>query len=584
MASLIDKKNKAKEQNQNKIMTKFNSDTLRVILSYIVCDNQKIHRGHYINMKAVFDNIDREPYLGNSECEVLIDRINKALEARVIKGFNKSQTVIQYIGAGFDGNGTEVVVDPITDEEIKWVDEAISIILKTRDVSNAIPKLTQAIDKYNSCNILEREKYLANIEAILGSVNNEFRKHARQTESEIRFSLEKDEFTNAITMAWNQVRNIDNCLQFGCQGFNYLTGGGLQRGRVYMLLGLPGEGKSSTLLDWAIQLKTANVNNPSLKQRIAVGKKPCVVLLVMENSIFETVERLYSMCTGQELKNCDTPEEAIKALYSVINLETDPVDLIIKYKPGGSVTTDYLYKLYDDLWDENYQMIALLQDYIKRINSAAGNFNGDYRKELGEIVNEFKVFAVTKNIPFVSASQLNREATGKIDAARLKNKNDLVRMIGRSNVGESNLIIENSDWVGILAPEENDNIKYLGMARVKSRYYIDNKIFAAYIPYITNTIKFIEDINGEPTFKVTLKKENENSINAFTFTAGTKVSSNSINGISTGGLIGDIDDDLIEKNDMAFVAKYRSLLLDEEINVDDLIKVVPAMIIPACCC
>ena len=102
---------------------------------------------------------------------------------------------------------------------------------------------------------------------------------------------------------------------------------------------------------------------------------------------------------------------------------------------------------------------------------------------------------------------MNRSASSAIDEARVNNKADLVRLLGRSNVGESNLIIENSDWIALIAPEYAENgMKYLGIQRVKSRYYIPNDFICAYIPYMPGTIKFTEDFYSPvPCHKVTMR-------------------------------------------------------------------------------
>ena len=155
-----------------------------------------------------------------------------------------------------------------------------------------------------------------------------------------------------------------------------------------------------------------------------------------------------------------------------------------------------------------------MQDYLKRIRSVDGMFGGDLRLQLGAIVNEFKIFATLKGIPVITASQLNRDATAHIDEARVKNKADLVRLLGRSNVGESNLILENSDWIALIAPEyDRDGNKYLGIQRVKTRYYIPNNMHTAFIPYINGTIKFVEDFYSQvPVHKVTLRPEMDNGV------------------------------------------------------------------------
>ena len=168
---------------------------------------------------------------------------------------------------------------------------------------------------------------------------------------------------------------------------------------------------------------------------------------------------------------------------------------------------------------------------MKRIRPVEGMFGGDLRLQLGAVVNEFKTFATLKNIPVITASQLNRTATNSIDEARIKNKADLVRLIGRANVGESNLILENSDWICIVAPEyDKDGKRHLGIQRVKSRYYINNDLHTCYIPYVDNTIKFVEDIfSSIPVHKVTMRDPVElNGINSGNGTVGKIIEFNDV--------------------------------------------------------
>ena len=242
----------------------------------------------------------------------------------------------------------------------------------------------------------------------------------------------------------------------------------------------------------AIQIKKYN---PEYKCKDPT-KKPCVLLLNMENDVAETVERMFSMMTQRRLEDFQSEDEAL-AMFNSKGLaikDDNPIDLVIKYRPGLTEDTSYIYKLIDDLADEGYEVICVLVDYLKRIKSVQGSFGGDLRMELGAIVNELKILATLKQIPVVTASQLNRAATANIDNARTKNKQDLVRLLGRANVAESNLILENSDWIALIAPEiAPDGSRYLGIQRVKQRYYIPDGFNCVYMPYLGKTIKLVED-------------------------------------------------------------------------------------------
>lgn len=491
-------------KNQNfAIDVRFDITELDLMCAYIVSENSSIHRGNIINMRNLFLTMDMNNY-NNQELLSRIDFIKKGIDARLTHNLTKRNMILSQIAGGLGGETVDDFPE-LDNNEVQWINNTVSETLKYSIIYNDIDRGIELLDKFKATKYINRGTIVKDIEEWVNNLQVKFRRSRADIESDLTFSLSGDNFIEAFTETYKQKSSPSNRLQFGTQALNMLTGGGVESSRVYTILGLPGEGKSSTLLDMAIQIKRYNKNyickDPT--------KKPCVVLLVMENSIKETIDRLFSMCVGSDMLNY-TLQDALDLFTTQGNLrlnDTDPIDLIIKYKPNLSVDTSYLYTLCEDLEDEGYEVICLLQDYLKRIRSVDGSFGGDLRMQLGAIVNEFKVFATLKDIPIITASQLNRTATNSIDEARIKNKADLVRLIGRSNVGESNLILENSDWICLIAPEDDkDGSRYLGVQRVKSRYYINNDLYTCYIPYINNSIKFIEDIfAGKPAHKVTMR-------------------------------------------------------------------------------
>ena len=185
--------------------------------------------------------------------------------------------------------------------------------------------------------------------------------------------------------------------------------------------------------------------------------------------------------------------------------DDSPIDIIIKYKPSNSVDTSYLYTLTEDLEDQGLEVIAMFQDYIGRIRST--EYYQDTRLEYGAITDEFKTFAEIKDIPVITVAQLNRDASKHIDEARNKSQSDLVRLIGRSNISESMLILNNIDAGFLIAPETTqDNEKYLGIQRIKIRYDAGTMEFI-YQPFNkNNTLKLMEDFNGIALYKQTMKE------------------------------------------------------------------------------
>ena len=485
----------------------FDITELDLMCSYIVSDNRAIRRGNVINLRNMLLILNKNVYTNDQERLSRIDFIMKGIEARLQYNLTSSTMILDHIYGGFGSKKPYNAFKQLNNNEVQWVNSTVSEILKYSIIYNDVDQGLALLTKFKATPYAERGSVVNDIEQWVNQMQVKFRRAKANNQDDLTFSLQGDTFIEAMSETYRQLSSPSNKLKFGCQALNALTGGGVEAQRVYTLLGLPGEGKSSTLIDMAIQIKRYNkeykCSDPT--------KRPCVVLFIMENSIKETVQRIFSMCVGNDMLNY-TEAEIYDTLRNAGNLhvsDDDPIDLIIKFRPNLSEDTSYLYTMVEDLEDEGYEVICLLQDYLKRIRSVDGMFGGDLRQQLGAVVNEFKVFATLKNIPVITASQLNRTATNSIDEARIKNKADLVRLIGRANVGESNLILENSDWIALIAPEfDKEHHKYLGIQRVKSRYYIPGDFYCAYMPYIGNSIKFVEDFYSPiPVHKVTMKQE-----------------------------------------------------------------------------
>ena len=229
-------------------------------------------------------------------------------------------------------------------------------------------------------------------------------------------------------------------LKIGMKASNMSLNGGFESGRCYVYLGLPGEGKSSTLLNLALQIKK---NNPEVKTKDPT-KKPVVVFLTMENTLNETVERIFNMVVSdEEISSFQDYTQVLNLLKTngITVSDNNPVGLEFRYVP--SVDTDYLYTLYDELMADGKECICMIQDRIKCRDLKL--INGDMR--IDAVIDEFKEFANTKKIPVITASQMNSYVAKIIDESRRTNKADLV-----SNIGESNLITENADVAFILLP------------------------------------------------------------------------------------------------------------------------------------
>ena len=530
-----------------KLNMNFNISTLEIMASYSVSENRNIRRSQLMQMRNLFAMLDENLYIVDHNKNKYFNFIIKALEGRLEKNIKDSDILDKYINGGFIEDDSENSEEQIhisqlkilSNPEIEWVSSTISESLKYSYINNDMNELYELLVKFRASDYSSRGEIVRLIEDEIVKVNNLFRKAKSEQSHEVTFSLKDGIFEDSMREIHENVTNPSRRLYTGMQGFNELVGGALETTRVYMLLGLAGAGKSFTLLNIAKQLKT---NNKHYRPKDPT-KIPVIVYLTMENTVQETVTRLFEITTGQDMGKVDV-ETAIKMLKKdgeMYIADDNPIDIIVKYVPNRSVDTSYLYTLAEDLEDEGYEMICLIQDHVKRIRSIERT--PDIRIELGNVINEFKTFAMLKDCVVITNGHLNREAAKSIDDGNRTNKGDLIRMIGRANISESMLMIDNLD-VGIIIQQEYDEKgnRYMGFKRIKERIKCNPNFNIVYQMFKSpDSLELIEDLDKRvPLHKDTLK--------------------------------GDVN--LINLNKMAEENKYKVLednnsIFDEEFNIID---------------
>ena len=530
-----------------KLNMNFNISTLEIMASYSVSENRNIRRSQLMQMRNLFAMLDENLYIVDHNKNKYFNFIIKALEGRLEKNIKDSDILDKFINGGFIEDDSENSEEQIhiaqlkilSNPEVEWVSSTISESLKYSYINNDMNELYELLVKFRASDYSSRGEIVRLIEDEIVKVNNLFRKAKSEQSHEVTFSLKDGIFEDSMREIHENVTNPSRRLYTGMQGFNELIGGALETTRVYMLLGLAGAGKSFTLLNIAKQLKT---NNRHYRPKDPT-KIPVIVLLTMENTVQETVTRLFEITTGQDMGKVDV-ETAIKMLKKdgeMYIADDNPIDIIVKYVPNRSVDTSYLYTLAEDLEDEGYEMICLIQDHVKRIRSIERT--PDIRIELGNVINEFKTFAMLKDCVVITNGHLNREAAKSIDDGNRTNKGDLIRMIGRANISESMLMIDNLD-VGIVIQQEYDEKgnKYMGFKRIKERIKCNPNFNIVYQMFKSpDSLELIEDLDKRvPLHKDTLK--------------------------------GDVN--LINLNKMAEENKYKVLednnsIFDEEFNIID---------------
>lgn len=178
------------------------------------------------------------------------------------------------------------------------------------------------------------------------------------------------------------------------------------------------------------------------------SKRPCVLYLSQENDNHETLERTISYVKGLNDDGKALGTNEILANMVREKLRDGRWDLQIKYRPKNSISTGDIEGIINEVEsEENVEVKIIIHDYIKRIKPDFPT--GDLRIDIGEAINEFSTLSKARKIPVITANQLNREAYRVLEetSADGKKKMDVGNKITQAMISESNMLLENADFV-----------------------------------------------------------------------------------------------------------------------------------------
>lgn len=483
-----------------KIDIVFDIVVLDLFISFAFSENKYIRKSHYIQVRNLFDIINMDLYAMDPPKLTRVNILKRALEGRIEKNINNHNVLMYYVVGGIavpEEYFIENIID-LTSSEIEWIMSTTSETLKCAFIYPYIDPLIDTATRFKNADFKDRYSIANELEAQCSSLKNACRQAQTESLTDMTFSLMPGKFEEVIGEVYKYVTNPFRRLKTGMQGMNLLLNGGFEETRVYLFAGITSVGKSLTLLNIIYQMKKANkgyvCKDPT--------KRPCIVLLTMENNTKETITRLFDIVCGKGEFQDYTEEQIINILRVEGELtltDDNPIDIIIKYRPDRSVDTGYLYTLVEDLEDEGYEVISLFLDHIKKIRSI---YNiSDVRLELGSIVNELKVFAQLKQISVITDTHLNRDAIKVIESNSNRNI-DITKLLGKSNISESMLMVDNVDYMFIINRDyDEDGNEYMAVSAGKIR---DKQLISyAALPFKPGSkIALYEDINDPvPAYK-----------------------------------------------------------------------------------
>ena len=465
---------KKRNSTPNKIKVKFDVPLLNSLIKYIRCEY--VSQSSLSQLRKFMRFIDIDSY----EYEEAIyprlktlDILTKAIiddgirDESLLRSYLEDQypTGIQIIEQiGFDRN-------QLSSTECDYIANAIRVRVQTIAINLKKAELLETLDKLDANSF--KPAYAELVEQVRRQMT-ELIGELQQNDSDQglmkEFAFSMADAAALIDKIVKKAKRPASILQTGIRQLNSILSPGFQSGRMYCFLGGSGKFKSGTLLNIAEQIRRFNPQIPAYEN----GLRKCILFITLENSIEETVERIYDMyCeTNGNMRDDDT-QQVIDALRKNGGYEftaTSGIDIFMKYAGNLEINTGEIHVYIKELREKGYMPICIILDYIKRIDSVH-NSNGDERVRMSFVAKELKSIAQYYEIPMITAMQLNREGNSIIDAAMRESKQDVARFVGSSSIGNAWDIIEDSDWVCLINPEIqiSTGMKFLTFKRLKIR-------------------------------------------------------------------------------------------------------------------
>lgn len=290
--------------------------------------------------------------------------------------------------------------------------------------------------------------------------------YANITNTSHTFDTSDKEAMKFIVAETKDARSSDKVIITGVRGLNMILSPGYLGGYLYIYAALPGCYKSGILLKGHVDTLRFNDH----LKNITNGKQPVSIYISMENTMTQTVRRLWSLLYPTADMSVFTVDEITDMIEQALT-EKGMRSVILYYGYREKSTRD-LSNIIQGFNTDKTEVVAVYLDYIKRIRSGRDDAAvlSSEKTELHAIMNELKLIAANFNIPIITGHQLNRAAAAAVDELAKNggyNKTDMA--LGRANISVAWEIVEVADFLALMNIENHGDNKFLVVKAAKQR-------------------------------------------------------------------------------------------------------------------
>lgn len=499
-----------------KLRTYLVSERFLLTIIKILASDAMIMRRKLINIKKFLDVIDRDYYRKDITIDAMLIICDTLIDSRTKSGNSPDEeTLIFKVNALLDDSDYDEVKNNLiipqikvaktdnVDDDIEYVSESLDQSLKYSFILDTKDDLTNLTSELTSCSYKDFPDTLGKYRDLLTSIMNFFRSTDQSSNINAIMHTSDPTFIDYLYDTYEAIRNPASALQTGWTAMNSALGprGGFQNKNVYCYYANTNSFKSALLLHLARMIKEYNATKV-IDEYKKTGKIPTILFIELENDFDEDNERLFKIVVKKDIGRCTSREELVSAWEHTFEASKDenPIDISFLHMDSRSVSVDDIDKIIEMLEEEGYHVIASIIDYIALLKPRAEDMNRDLRFQLKNISEDLLSLAKNRNIPVITAHQLNRAGGAVLANLKMQGGTNAVKQMTNEYIGESYDIEKTVSWTMFIDLEKHGERKFLTCNRNKSRYA--GKFGAEYFVYeITDGIIIDDDIyKAKPTY------------------------------------------------------------------------------------
>lgn len=460
---------------KQKVLMPITIHTFEAILNYLI-SVRTINRKFIRNIQELLSVMDERPYERDDYSMFVINAISFVAKIRDdgVNNLNYIRTSIEQ--SDLDVNfvnqmyqNLSMSTEDMSKEEYENLSITVADFVDYAYIYYARPDIMRLYDELMNVDGRLSTEVIHNLKETFENVLSKIRIADSTRDSENTICLDSKQnrsLKNEVGRIYDKITDPSNTFVVGLKELNRFLNGGYQRGRMYMYYAPTNSFKSGILLYnalWIMQF------NPNIKPKFP-NKKLAILLINMENSVDETMDRIHGIYTGGQVDpRSITKEEYLKQWDDIFaSLDTN-FRLYIRYKSPGSTSVD-IQTMVDELEeDENCEIAAVIIDHLGNMGKLDKNV--DDRRGLINTTYELSDWAKRSDRLLISAMHTNSGFDDTLAEAIQNGKANLVRMMGRHCIADAKYIDRAVDQSIYLLKERSsyDGQWYIGFKYEKVR-------------------------------------------------------------------------------------------------------------------